>query len=73
MAGRNPWKTLSSRIIAENPWFRLRQDLVPLREEHRHLAGFGRDFDHANAKRRMVDPFARCERISDRVATNWHC
>lgn len=28
MARRNPWKTLSSRIIAENPWFRLRQDQV---------------------------------------------
>ena len=24
----NPWRTLGSRIIAENPWFRLRQDDV---------------------------------------------
>jgi 8-oxo-dGTP pyrophosphatase MutT (NUDIX family) len=25
---RNPWKTLSSRILVENPWFRVRQDQV---------------------------------------------
>ncbi len=28
MSRRNPWITLSSRIIASNPWFRLRKDQV---------------------------------------------
>jgi len=28
MSRRNPWTTLSSRIIVSNPWFRLRQDRV---------------------------------------------
>jgi ADP-ribose diphosphatase len=25
---RNPWKTLSSRVVSSNPWFRLRRDQV---------------------------------------------
>lgn len=28
MSSKNPWKTLSSRIVLENPWFRLRRDSV---------------------------------------------
>jgi 8-oxo-dGTP pyrophosphatase MutT (NUDIX family) len=28
MSRKNPWKTLGSRIVASNPWFRLRQDRV---------------------------------------------
>ena len=28
MAGKNPWTTLSSRIVVSNPWFRLRKDQV---------------------------------------------
>ncbi len=28
MATKNPWKTLGSKIIVKNPWFKLRQDRV---------------------------------------------
>lgn len=28
MAAKNPWTTLSSRIVVSNPWFQLRQDQV---------------------------------------------
>jgi len=28
MANKNPWKTLRSKIVLSNPWFRLRQDQV---------------------------------------------
>lgn len=28
MSRKNPWRTLSSRVLAENPWFTLRQDQV---------------------------------------------
>jgi ADP-ribose diphosphatase len=28
MSARNPWTTLSSRIVASNPWFQLRKDQV---------------------------------------------
>ncbi len=28
MSKKNPWKTLSSKILISNPWFRLRQDQV---------------------------------------------
>jgi len=28
MSGRNPWITLSSRIVHSNPWFKLRKDRV---------------------------------------------
>jgi hypothetical protein len=28
MSGSNPWRKLSTRLIYENPWIRLREDQV---------------------------------------------
>ncbi len=28
MSRKNPWKTLSTKIVRSNPWFKLREDRV---------------------------------------------
>jgi hypothetical protein len=40
MINNNPWKTLSSKVMYENPWMSIREDAVLRPDDAQSVTGF---------------------------------